>query len=196
MGRICLYLSRIDAFASVNCCKLAIQHVQPRHREPRYVQFFHYERSLFSPPGPSFAAVGIVAPISNCIIFLSCSKKTKVNIVCGLGEAAALAGVWNLCRTALGPTHVSRSQAGSQPLKRNRGPSVRRLFSTIVLIVVPEADALWILLLSTSAGAHIVVATVPAVKDASVCVAMPSFCPSVPIMCLFAIEYLFPPWLV
>lgn len=110
-------------------------------------------------------------------------------------------------------THVSRSQAGVQPFMRNRGPSSRRLVRIIwrsdfirirfcqILkfeqyqsqLTPPEpddADALCILLLRTSAGAQMVVATVPATRDARKCVRMSSCNLAVDTKYCFAAEYL------
>lgn len=54
------------------------------------------------------------------------------------------------------------------------------------------AEALWILLLSTSAGAHIVVATVPATREERKCVRTSSLRPAVETRYCFAAAYLAP----
>lgn len=90
-------------------------------------------------------------------------------------------------------TYVNRSHAGVQPFMRNCGPSSRRPARIICAsdlklsarspgllwfrsLTAPPA-ALWILLFNTSAGAQMVVATVPATKDDMVCVLMSSLSP-------------------
>lgn len=55
---------------------------------------------------------------------------------------------------------------------------------------MPAAEALWIRLFNTSAGAQIVVATVPAVSEARAWVPTSSFRLNVPSRWLFANEYL------
>lgn len=73
--------------------------------------------------------------------------------------------------TGTGCTHVSRNHAGVHPFIKNRGPSfVRPRDRTWSSEAPPALEAAWILLLSTSAGAQIVVATVPAISEASICV--------------------------
>lgn len=94
-----------------------------------------------------------------------------------------------------GETNVNRNQAGVQPFMRNSGPSCLRPWDRIwrrlwVRYFVsgatpnrtkkkggggrteepPAFEADWIRLLSTSAGAQMVVATVPAISEASMCV--------------------------
>lgn len=125
----------------------------------------------------------------HCVSILSCSMNTNVRIVFGL-----------------------QLQAGVQPFMRKRGPSslklVRMIWITdyrdhrsawpeyvveeILLTLPPDpaADALWILLLSTSAGAQIVVATVPAKNEARVCVRISSLRPPLARRWCFAVEYL------
>ena len=80
--------------------------------------------------------------------FLSCSSVIKMSIVVG----------------------CSLVHAGSQPLNMNIAPSLRMLWRIICSVDLPSApDAAMMRLLSTSAGEHTVVATVPAAKDAVVC---------------------------
>ncbi len=101
--------------------------------------------------------------------FFSCSMKTKVKMVYG----------------------ASRIQAGVQPLMRNMGPS---FFSDSAMILVTlglipsTTTAFCTRLFSTSAGAHTVVATVPATNDARKWVGKPSVAPKFKGCCLVA-EY-------
>jgi len=94
-------------------------------------------------------------------------------------------------------TYANLSQAGVQPLKRKRGPSVRNDSEMTLLtlytlgqfsLAIPgdicltgftpsTVTAFCILLFKTSAGAQAVVATVPARREAMKCVGIPSFRP-------------------
>jgi len=70
--------------------------------------------------------------------------------------------------------------AGSHPLNRNLGPSFFRL--SLIMPTNPWSDParmFMTLLRTTSAGAEIVVATVPARADESMCKGMPSDIPAV-----------------
>lgn len=78
------------------------------------------------------------------------SMNTKVRMVCG----------------------VNRNQAGVHPFIRNSGPSCLRPCARICARLGDDADweADWRRDLRTSAGAQMVVATVPAAREASMCV--------------------------
>ena len=88
-------------------------------------------------------------------------------------------------------THASLSQAGNQPFIKKLGPSLLNelvMMLTIPLKSVSQAPnfmcllpstfdfpfALCSLLFKTSAGAHTVVATVPAINEAAIWIGIPS----------------------
>lgn len=132
-------------------------------------------RTRVSQRSVSFSAALIPPSQSIEVSCRSFSINTNVKTVCGL-------------ENQLGPkserkTYVSLNQAGVQPLIRNRGPSsLRPVLRTRARPSFPALDC--ILLLRTSAGAHRVVAIVPAARDEIACVFVSSPKPLLTRYCL------------
>ena len=98
--------------------------------------------------------------------FLNCSRNTNIQIVFGVNRTA------HQHRFVQWPNEVDSLQAGNHPLNRNLGPSFFKL--SMINLTGPSFPLAFItLLLTTSAGAQIVVATVPDKADDRIWSGMP-----------------------
>lgn len=126
-----------------------------------------------------FSCTGLGCPVLTPTRRWSCSMKTNIRTVLGLFAKHHQSPDHQL-KSKSRITYASLSHAGDHPLMRKLIPSflydsakiLERLGFTPLTV-----GALWTRLLSTSAGAQAVVATVPARREARKCKKMPSLRP-------------------